>query len=79
MHSVTSVEKTLPGSSTSKMLPKLVITILAFLALVNETYESQDLAIDCPAYIGNLHDEVAIISKFRTDFDSGRVKSVHHK
>ena len=79
MQSVMHIENTPLGLSTSKMLPKLVISVLAFLALVNETYESQDLTIDCPAYIGNLHDEVAIISKFRTDFDSGRVKSVHHK
>ena len=41
--------------------------------------QTQTISVECPAYIGNIHEESAIISKLREDFASGRVKSVHHE
>lgn len=67
------------STKTSNKSSNLLLSIFAFLAIVHKTAQAPDLAIECPAYIGHLHEESAIISKFRSDLDSGRVKSIHHK
>ena len=48
-------------------------------AVLAGTCQTQTIAVECPGYIRNTHDESAIISKLREDFASGRVKSVHHE
>jgi hypothetical protein len=63
-----------------KRTPRMFwLAILGMLSMMIEGSFGQELSIECPAYIGNMHKEADIIAKFRADLEAGIVKSIHHE